>query len=252
MVNLAFVAVAPPRRAPSVQRRGPRQREPADRLVRRLRAISTEQPSATEWRRVRGRPGTYLPEHQFLVVNRSQNGETGTQRRRRAAAQRRHAAARQPRVRRPERRRPCRTKRHREVIGRVRESERRRTGQQSDAGSDVLTDIRRVDIDVLRQQFDQNVLPMYVEQLESTPADAASLAADRGTDARRRPAPVVHGPVVHLQPVRDRRLGVGGSPLGGEPVGQTGEEAEVGLHPDRRRPVSAADAAPCARARPSA
>ena len=62
-----------------------------------------------------------------------------------------------------------------EVIGRLRNSELRRTGQPADIGTKFLTEIRRVDIDVLRQQFDASVLPMYIEQLESTPADASSL-----------------------------------------------------------------------------
>ena len=54
-------------------------------------------------------------------------------------------------------------------------SERRATGQQSDESSDALTEIRRIDLGVLSTQFDATVEPMYVEQLESTPPDDASL-----------------------------------------------------------------------------
>ena len=44
-----------------------------------------------------------------------------------------------------------------------------------DEGTGELTEIRRIDIAVLATQFDGTVLPMYVEQLESTPPDATSL-----------------------------------------------------------------------------
>ncbi len=131
-------------------------------------------PSALEWRRVRV-TGTYLPSHQFLVVNRSQNGDTG----------RNVVDALQlpggtlllvnrgfvsntadaPSV-------PSGSV---EIVGRLRVSERRSTGQTADQGADALTEIRRIDIGVLSKQFDATVLPMYVERLESSPADAASL-----------------------------------------------------------------------------
>src|SRR3954452_7665788 len=132
------------------------------------------QRSPVEWRRVSA-TGTYVPGHQFLVVNRAQNNTPGKNvvdalqlddgssvLVNRGFVSQNDAV---PAV-------PTGTVR---VIGRLRESERRRTGQQSDIGSDLLTDIRRVDIDVLRQQFDQSVLPMYIEQLDSTPRDAGSL-----------------------------------------------------------------------------
>jgi cytochrome oxidase assembly protein ShyY1 len=62
-----------------------------------------------------------------------------------------------------------------EIVGRLRISERRTTGQPADDSSGALTEIRRIDIEVLSKQFDAAVLPMYVEQLESIPADDASL-----------------------------------------------------------------------------
>jgi len=62
-----------------------------------------------------------------------------------------------------------------EIVGRLRASEQRRTGQPADASTGVLTEIRRIDISILAKQFDATVLPMYVEQLESAPPDAKSL-----------------------------------------------------------------------------
>ncbi|MEP7047201.1 MAG: SURF1 family protein [Ilumatobacteraceae bacterium] len=139
--------------------------EVADRL---------SQPSTIEWRRVRV-TGTYVSGHQFEVVNRSQNGETGrnvvdglqlpdgslllVNRGFVNDADATPAVPGGPVV----------------VVGRLRASEHRVTGQPADNGADVLTEIRRIDIDVLSKQFDANVLPMYVEQLEATPADFKSL-----------------------------------------------------------------------------
>jgi surfeit locus 1 family protein len=130
--------------------------------------------SALEWRRVRA-TGTYVSGHQFLVVNRSQNGETG--RNVVDALQLPDGslllvnrgfvgnADQAPAV-------PSGSV---EVVGRLRVSEQRATGQTADQGADVLTEIRRVDIGVLSEQFDATVLPMYVERLESSPSDAAVL-----------------------------------------------------------------------------
>jgi cytochrome oxidase assembly protein ShyY1 len=136
-------------------------------------------PSAVEWRQVQV-TGTYLHGHEFLVVNRSQNGENG--RNLVDALQLSDGslllvnrgflpdADNVPAV-------PQGTV---EVTGRLRVSERRTTGQAADDGGDVLTEIRRIDIDVLSKQFDANVLPMYVEQLE--PLDADSLEPIVGPD----------------------------------------------------------------------
>src|SRR3954464_8563157 len=138
-----------------------------------LRAEIAQQ-SAVEWRRVEA-TGTYVPGHQFLVVNRAQNNTPGKNVV--DALQlddgslvlvNRGFVSQTDQV-------PAAPKGTIDVIGRLRDSERRRTGQQSDIATDLLTDIRHVDIDVLRQQFDATVLPMYIEQLDSTPADAASL-----------------------------------------------------------------------------
>ena len=57
------------------------------------------------------------------------------------------------------------------VVGRVRSSERRRTGQVSDETGVQLTEARRVDLDVLGPQFGGTIAPVFVEVLESQPAE---------------------------------------------------------------------------------
>jgi len=52
------------------------------------------------------------------------------------------------------------------VTGRVRRSQSARAGQPSDDGSQQLTEIRRVDLDALSQQFDETVQPVYIDQLD--------------------------------------------------------------------------------------
>ena len=132
------------------------------------------EPSSVEWRRVRV-SGTYVSGHQFLVVNRSQNGETGrnvvdalqladgdlllVNRGFVSSADATPAVPTGPV----------------DVVGRLRVSEHRASGQTADQSVGVLTEIRRIDIDVLAKQFDAPVVPIYVEQLESSPPDAASL-----------------------------------------------------------------------------
>jgi cytochrome oxidase assembly protein ShyY1 len=132
-------------------------------------------PSTVEWRRVRV-AGVYVTGHQFLVVNRSQNGDTG----RNVVDALRLAGGSLLLINRgfapnavgtpPT---PVGTV---EIVGRLRVSERRTTGQPSDSGSGVLNEIRRIDVGLLAGQFESAKLePMYVEQLEATPADAATL-----------------------------------------------------------------------------
>lgn len=52
------------------------------------------------------------------------------------------------------------------ITGRVRRSQTARTGAGSDDGTQQLTQIRRVDLDALSQQFDEIVQPVYVDQLD--------------------------------------------------------------------------------------
>ncbi len=128
-------------------------------------------PSTIEWRQVRV-TGTYVPDHQFLVVNRSQNGDTG--RNVVDALQlddgsllvvNRGFVPTADAV-------PPPPQGSVEVTGRLRVSEQRKTGQPADEAVEDLTEIRRIDIEVLSQQFDATVQPMYVEA--QTP-DADSL-----------------------------------------------------------------------------
>jgi cytochrome oxidase assembly protein ShyY1 len=52
------------------------------------------------------------------------------------------------------------------ITGRVRQSQSAGTGQTSDDGSQQLTQIRRVDIGALSQQFEQTVQPVFLDQLD--------------------------------------------------------------------------------------
>jgi cytochrome oxidase assembly protein ShyY1 len=135
---------------------------------------AVSQPSAIEWRRVRV-TGTYLAGHQFEVVNRSQNGDNGSNvvdalqlgdgtllLVNRGFVPDADAIPAPPTG-------PV------EIVGRLRVSEHRTTGQFADNSSDKLTEIRRIDLDVLAKQFDATLVPMYVEQLVSAPADAKTL-----------------------------------------------------------------------------
>ncbi len=63
-----------------------------------------------------------------------------------------------------------------EVLARLKEGQAARTGQPADDGSQELTEIRRVDLAALRQQFDQPLAPMYLELLESAPAEPSNVA----------------------------------------------------------------------------
>jgi cytochrome oxidase assembly protein ShyY1 len=63
------------------------------------------------------------------------------------------------------------------VIGRVRQSQSAGIGKPSDDGSQQLTQIRRVDLQALSQQFDQTVQPVFLDLLESSPAEAAGMTA---------------------------------------------------------------------------
>jgi surfeit locus 1 family protein len=123
-------------------------------------------PSTIEWRTVKV-TGTYVPDHEFLVVNRSQNGDIG---RNVVDALRleddslllvNRGFVPEADVVPPVPQGPV------EITGRLRVSERRSTGQTADESTGPLTEIRRVDIDVLSKQFDAPVLPMYIEQLDS-------------------------------------------------------------------------------------
>jgi cytochrome oxidase assembly protein ShyY1 len=61
------------------------------------------------------------------------------------------------------------------VTGRLRPSQERRTGQLSDAAQGDLTEAQRVDIERLAPQFDGELLAMYVDRYDSTPAEPVDL-----------------------------------------------------------------------------
>lgn len=62
-----------------------------------------------------------------------------------------------------------------QLLARVKVGQRAGTGATSDDGSQQLTEIRRVDLDALGQQFDEPLAPVYLELLQSTPAEPASM-----------------------------------------------------------------------------
>lgn len=181
MINLAFWQI---RRLDSRRHFNAEVRANANQPIASFADVlpTISQPSTIEWRRVRV-AGRYVPGHEFTVVNRSQNGDTG--RNVVDALQlsdgslllvNRGFVSDADSV-------PSLPTGSVEVIGRVRYSEHRTTGQAADNSADVLTEIRRVDVDVLEKQFDGAALqPMYIEQLQSTPADAPSLQPIVGPD----------------------------------------------------------------------
>lgn len=63
-----------------------------------------------------------------------------------------------------------------QVTARLKEGQRAGTGQPRDDGSQQLTDIRRVDLDALAQQFDDAIAPMYLDLLQSTPAEPSAVS----------------------------------------------------------------------------
>lgn len=130
----------------------------------------------TEYRRAEA-TGTYEAGHEFLVVNVTQGGVTG---RNVVNALRladgslvivnRGFVANGTAV-------PAAPEGTVTVIGRLKHSQRAATGQPRDDGSQPLTEIRRVDLDALAQQFDAPVANVYLELLSSQPAEPTSVQA---------------------------------------------------------------------------
>lgn len=129
-------------------------------------AVTTD----VEWRRVIV-TGTYLDDEQVEVVNRSQNGQVGrnvidalmlpdgTA----VLVNRGFVPSSEPT--------PATPVGTVDVVGRLRNSEQRRTGQTEDADGVELQQVRRLDIAKLQPQIDADLLPMYIEQLEARPAE---------------------------------------------------------------------------------
>ena len=107
--------------------------------------------------------GEFLPDQEFLVVNVSQNGETG--RNVVNALQlddgsvlivNRGFVANGTPV-------PPAPAGSVRMVGLLKKSQRPRAGQPADDGTQTLTEIRRVDLEALALQFQQPVQPMYAE-----------------------------------------------------------------------------------------
>lgn len=62
------------------------------------------------------------------------------------------------------------------LLGRVRASSERRTGEVSDPVTGELTDVQRIDIARLQQQIEGELVPVYVQLLKSTPAEPSSVS----------------------------------------------------------------------------
>ena len=128
-------------------------------------SLDLSNPAAVEWRRVEV-TGTYLPDKNFTVVNVSQQGTGGSDpvnalaladgtllivNRGFVAAPTTAPAAPTGEV---------------TVVGRVRLSQKPGLGQAADDGSQPLTQIRRVDLGALSQQFSEKVQPVYIDQID--------------------------------------------------------------------------------------
>jgi len=62
------------------------------------------------------------------------------------------------------------------MIGRIRLSAERRTGAVTDPTEGELREVQRIDIDRLAPQLDGDVVPVYLELLESEPSDDPSIS----------------------------------------------------------------------------
>jgi surfeit locus 1 family protein len=128
-------------------------------------------PDDVEWRQAVA-TGTYLPDEQLVVVNRSQSGRAGQN----VVTPLQLDDGRVLVVNRgfvplgeappPP---PAGTV---TVLGRARPSEERRTGQLSDPADGELTEVQRLDLDRLATQLPGEVVPVYLDRLESDPAEA--------------------------------------------------------------------------------
>lgn len=132
-------------------------------------------PSAVEWRPVTAE-GTYLPDEQILVVNRSQGGRAGQN----VVVPMRLDDGRVLLVNRgfvpyQVTDLPDVPATDVEIVGRLRVSQQRGFGQLRDADTGELTEVQRVDIERLAPQLPGEVLPMYVDLSESRPAEQPGL-----------------------------------------------------------------------------
>lgn len=130
-------------------------------------------PDQLEWRQVTA-TGQYLPDEQVLIVNRSQTGRAGDivmtpllLAGDRVLLVERGFVPLGAEVASP----PAGAV---EIVGRLRPSEERRRGQLGDPESGALEQAQRLDIDRLAAQLPSAPVPMYVELVESQPAEAGA------------------------------------------------------------------------------
>ncbi len=128
-------------------------------------------PDDVEWRSVVA-TGTYLPEEELRVVNRSQGGFAGDivvtplqlEDGRILFVERGFVPLAAEAASPPSG--PV------EVIGRLRPSQERRRGQLSDPSTGELTEVQRLDVERLAGQVPGQPVPMYVELTSSEPVEA--------------------------------------------------------------------------------
>lgn len=127
--------------------------------------LAGQPPADIEWRAVEA-TGTYLADPQFQVVNVSQGGVSGTDavnglllRDGTVLIINRGFVPGADAL-------PPAPEGEVTITGRVRKSQTAKLGAGTDDGSQRLTQIRRVDLDALSQQFDQTTQPVYLDQLD--------------------------------------------------------------------------------------
>lgn len=136
---------------------------------------SDTSPAEMPWTTVTVR-GTWLDVAQVLVVNRSQDGRAGVN----VVGAVALADGRRVIINRgfvpltiaP----PASPRGDVLLLGRVRPSEERRRGMLTDPATGPLTEVQRIDIDRLAPQIGGNVVGVYVDVLDSDPADAPELS----------------------------------------------------------------------------
>ena len=62
------------------------------------------------------------------------------------------------------------------VIGRVRASQERKRGELADPATGELQEVQRIDLDRIAQQLPGDVVPVYIDLLQSEPADSPTLS----------------------------------------------------------------------------
>jgi cytochrome oxidase assembly protein ShyY1 len=136
--------------------------------------LASGSPDEIEWRIVTT-TGRYLGDEQFLVVNRSQNGRAGENvvtpmelGDGRTLIVNRGFVPLIVEV-------PAPLDGVVDVVGRIRSSQERRTGQLSDPAEGELTEVQRLDIARLGPQLPGEVVPVYVDLLTSEPPEAPGL-----------------------------------------------------------------------------